>query len=361
MIATRTWFVVAGVVGAGILVYLLQPILAPFLIGAGLAYLGDPIADRLEERGLTRTWAVVVVFIVLSLMLALLLLLLIPMIFRQLDYLQSQLPNIGAWVHQTALPWIQAKVGFEPDQVRMEKIRQTVVDNLPQTSDVATAVIKKVTTSSLAFVGFLANLVLIPVVAFFLLRDWDVLMSKIRALLPRKQELTVVHLAKECDEVLGAFVRGQLTVMVALGVFYSLGLWMMGLKLAFLIGMLAGLASIVPYLGFFVGIVAALIAAWFQFGDFLHLGIAVGIFLAGQALEGMLLTPLLVGDKIGLHPVAVIFAIMAGGQLFGFVGILLALPVAAVIMVIIRHMHDLYMGSEWYNEGEADAEPEPEP
>lgn len=205
------------------------------------------------------------------------------------------------------------------------------------------------TASGLALMAWLANMVLIPVVGFYLLRDWDRMMAKLRGLLPRQREPQVMGLAGECHEVLGAFVRGQLMVMLALGVIYSAGLMLVGLELGLLIGMLAGLAAIVPYMGFVIGIGAALVAGLFQFAGDLYpmLGI-VAVFMVGQALEGMVLTPLLVGDRIGLHPVAVIFAILAGGELFGFTGVLLALPVAAVIMVLLRHVHDLYKESEMY-------------
>lgn len=194
-------------------------------------------------------------------------------------------------------------------------------------------------------------MVLIPVVTFYLLRDWDILMAKIRRLLPRKREALTIQLLGECHEVLGAFMRGQLLVMLALGIVYAVGLMSIGLELGLLIGLLAGLASLVPYLGFVVGISAALVAGLFQFGVEWYplLGIVV-VFSIGQMLEGMLLTPLLVGDRIGLHPVAVIFAILAGGQLFGFTGVLLALPVAAVIMVLLRHVHELYKESDMYGQ-----------
>ena len=219
-----------------------------------------------------------------------------------------------------------------------------------QTTDIVGVVLSQATASSLALIGWLANLVLIPVVSFYLLRDWDVMMGKIRSLLPRDREERVVALAGECHEVLGAFVRGQLLVMVALGVIYAAGLMIVGLELGLLIGLIAGLAAIVPYMGFVIGIGAALIAGLFQFGGDLYpmVGI-VAVFMVGQALEGMVLTPLLVGDRIGLHPVAVIFAILAGGELFGFTGVLLALPVAAVIMVLVRHVHDLYKDSGIYS------------
>jgi predicted PurR-regulated permease PerM len=150
--------------------------------------------------------------------------------------------------------------------------------------------------------------------------------------------------------VLGAFLRGQFIVMLSLGAIYAVGLWFVGLDLALLIGLLAGLASIVPYLGTIVGIGAAAIAALFQFGDVWYLVAVAAVFGVGQLLEGMVLTPLLVGDRIGMHPVAVIFAVLAGGQLFGFVGVLLGLPVAAVVMVLLRHVHDLYKESRLYGD-----------
>ncbi len=170
-------------------------------------------------------------------------------------------------------------------------------------------------------------------------------------LLPRRIAVDVSGLAREIDEVLGAFLRGQFMVMLALGVIYAIGLWLVGLQAAFLIGMLAGLLSIVPYLGSFVGLAVAIGVALFQFGDWPHALLVLLVFAVGQSLEGMVLTPKLVGDRIGLHPVAVIFAVLAGGQLFGFLGILLALPVAAALNVVARHAHEIYQHSALYRDG----------
>ena len=203
----------------------------------------------------------------------------------------------------------------------------------------------------MALMGFAANLFLVPVVAFYLLRDWDKMMANLGMLLPRNVEPVAVTLLKECDEVLGAFFKGQLMVMVALGVVYSLGLGLIGLQFAILIGMLAGLASIIPYMGFALGFAAALIVALFQFDGLSGMAMVVAVFVFGQAMEGWVLTPMLVGDKIGLHPVAVIFALMAGGQLFGFIGLLIALPMAAIIMVLLRHLHRNYKASDLYSAG----------
>jgi predicted PurR-regulated permease PerM len=348
---SQRWLVLAGVVLAGWLIYLLAPVLTPFLVGALLAYLGDPLVDRLEMLRLPRAAAVTVVFALLLLVLVGLVLLLLPMVGDQLRWLQTNLPQMFTWAQETALPWIERRAGVElTELLALDQIGATLAANWERTGDVATRVLQRISSSGLALFGWLANAALIPVVTFYLLRDWDALVARVRDLLPRRSEPTVAALTRDCDEVLGAFLRGQFLVMVSLGVIYAIGLWLIGLNLALLIGLLAGLFSIVPYLGTIIGIAVAAITALFQFGDVWHLvGVAV-VFGVGQMLEGMVLTPLLVGDRIGMHPVAVIFAVLAGGQLFGFVGVLLGLPAAAVAMVLLRHAHDVYKDSTLYSD-----------
>ena len=187
-----------------------------------------------------------------------------------------------------------------------------------------------------------------PVVSFYLLRDWDVLVTRLHDLLPRRIEPQVVRLASEMDSVLAEFVRGQLLLMLVQSVYFSIGLALVGLNLALLIGLVAGVFSFVPYLGLIIGLGSALIAAAIQFQEWLPIVLVLGVFGIGQVLESVVLQPLLVGDRIGMHPVAVIFAVMAGGQLFGFVGVLLALPIAAVITVLLRHIRDFYKNSDMY-------------
>ncbi|WP_437882971.1 AI-2E family transporter [Pseudomonas sp. LRF_L74] len=350
MTDSRRWMWLAGIVLCGWLLYLLTPILSPFLVAMLLAYLGDPLVDRLERLKLSRTWGVVVVFTLFSLLLLILLLVLIPMLGRQLVRLYEVAPQMLDWLQHQALPWVQAKFGLADGFWRFDKIKAALSQHIGQTTDIVSVVLAQVTVSSLAVLGWLANLALIPVVSFYLLRDWDVMVGKLRDLLPRSGESVVVRLVRECHEVLGAFIRGQLLVMLALATIYSSGLMIVGLELGLLIGLLAGLASIVPYMGFVIGFGAAVVAALFQYGGielYPLLGV-VAVFTVGQLLEGMVLTPLLVGDRIGLHPVAVIFAILAGGQLFGFTGVLLALPVAAIVMVLLRHVHDVYKQSDIY-------------
>ncbi|MCQ4271447.1 AI-2E family transporter [Pseudomonas kuykendallii] len=358
MTPSNRWLWLIGLLLAGWLIYLLTPILSPFLIGVLLAYLGDPLVDRLERWKLSRTLAVVAVFALFSLILLAALLIVLPMLGKQLMHLYQLAPRALDWLQVSALPWLQAKLGLAEEFWRFDRIKAVFSEHLGQTTDIVGIVLASATTSSLALLAWLGNLLLIPVVSFYLLRDWDLMVARLRVLLPRRNEETTVQLVGECHEVLGAFLRGQMLVMLALGVIYAAGLMIIGLDLGLLIGLLAGLASIVPYMGFVVGFGAAVIAALFQYGGDLYplIGVAA-VFTVGQLLEGMLLTPLLVGDRIGLHPVAVIFAILAGGQLFGFTGVLLALPVAAVVMVLLRHVHVLYKLSDLYREPSNSHEP----
>jgi predicted PurR-regulated permease PerM len=339
--------------GSGWLVYLLAPVLTPFLAGALIAYLGSPLVDWLQRRGLSRTGAVVLVFSLLTLAMLVLVLFLAPLLAKQVEAaLVVQLPRALEWLQGTALPYLGGLAGLQTETLfDIEQLKATLSAHWREAGGVAARVLESVTRSGLALFGWLANLVLIPVVAFYLLRDWHVLVARIDQMLPRDPAPVIRRLARESDTVLGAFMRGQLLVMLALGLFYTLGLWLVGLELALLIGMLAGLVSFVPYLGFTVGVLAALLAGWFQFQEFMPLLWVVLVFGLGQLLESLWLTPRLVGGSIGLHPVAVIFAIMAGGQLFGFVGVLLALPVASVAMVLLRYAHRQYLDSELYEGG----------
>lgn len=349
MSESQKWFVLAGLTFSGILIYLLAPVLTPFLVAAVLAYIGDPLVDRLEARKLSRTLAVTLVFIILSLVALVLLLILVPMVERQFVLLGSKLPLYLDTLQQKVFPALTTYLGVDSATFDLATVKNLVREQWSGTVKGAFAMLSR---SGMTLLAWGANLMLIPVVTFYLLRDWDILVERVHELVPRRFEVVVAQLARASDEVLGAFFRGQLLVMLALGTIYSVGLSLVGLELALLIGVLAGLVSFVPYLGFIVGIAAAGVAALLQFQELLPLLYVVAVFMVGQALEGMLLTPLLVGEKIGLHPVAVIFAVLAGGQLFGFVGILLALPVAAVVMVLLRYTHERYVGSTLYGSRE---------
>jgi predicted PurR-regulated permease PerM len=352
----RSWLILALLSGTGFLFYLLAPVLTPFLLAALLAYIGDPLVDRLEARKLSRTLAVSVVFFILSLLALVMLFILVPLVEKQVSVFISRLPAYIDWLQVTAMPWLQARFGLEevPD---IGELKQALQAHWQQAGGLAVNLLASISRSGAALLALLANIVLVPLVTFYMLRDWDVMVARVRDLLPRSIEPLVVKLATESDDVLGAFMRGQLLVMLSLGVIYSVGLLLMGLDYALLIGIIAGLVSFVPYLGVIIGVLLAVAAGLFQFQDIFALWPLIVVFGVGQLLESFVLTPLLVGDKIGLHPVAVIFAIAAFGQLFGFFGILLALPVAAVIVVLIRHVHDHYRNSDLYganNSSESD-------
>lgn len=299
---------------------------------------------------MSRTLAVSVVFLALSLFAVLLLLIILPLIEKQIVVLAEKLPLYVDRAQNYLLPLLKEQFGLDIGTIDFNTLKQSLSDYWKTAGGIAANVLGSISRSGLVLAGWIANFVLMLVVTFYLLRDWDLLIAKIHALIPRKNEQTIVVIAKESDEVLGAFFRGQMLVMLVLSAVYTLGLMFVGLDTALLIGGLSGIVSFVPYLGFIIGIVVASVAALMQFQEITPLFYVAIVFLTGQMLEGMLLTPLLVGDKIGLHPVAVIFAVLAGGQLFGFVGILLALPIAAVIAVVLRHIHERYTESELYAE-----------
>jgi len=345
---SQKWLILASIVGLIWFIRALGPVLTPFVVSAVLAYLGDPLVDRLE-KWMSRTPAVLVVFSSMIMSIILVVLLVVPLLEKQISYLISHLPVYADWLSNSAWPWLQQRFGLQGVDLGADQLIALLREHWQEAGGVAAAVLGNLTQSGMVFLGFIGLLFLIPVITFYLLRDWDNLMANIRNLLPRYAEPGISKLAGESNEMLGAFFRGQILVMLALGIIYAIGLALIGLKLAFLIGLVAGLLSIVPYLGFAVGLIAALIAAVVQFHDVLHVVLVLLVFGVGQMLEGMVLTPWLVGDRIGLHPVVVIFAVLAGGQLMGFVGMLIALPVAAVLNVLLRHANELYRGSQLFD------------
>lgn len=345
---TQKWQLLALSVVIGALLYLLAPVLTPFAIAALFAYLCDPLVDRLEARRFSRGLSVALVFLLFILLWILALLILVPMLEKQVAKLLEQFPKWVAYLQDAILPRIEAYTGASLERLDPSSLVGMFREHWQQAGGFAQSVLGGLSKSGMALLAWVANLVLLPVLIFYLLRDWDLLVERIRELLPRAIEPTVSRLAAQADGVLGAFLRGQLSVMLALGTIYSIGLMMVGIDLGLLIGMVAGLISFIPYLGAIVGVGAGVVAALVQYGDLWHVLLVLAVFGVGQSVESFLLTPWLVGDKIGMHPVAVIFAIMAGGQLFGFTGVLLALPVAAVVMVVLRYMHERYTASDLY-------------
>lgn len=350
------WWLISGIIVFLILLYYLSPMLTPFLIASLLAYLGNPLVNRMVTYKIPRPWAVTIVFIILFGIILLLLILLIPLLEHQIINFIDKVPDILNWIQNTVIPMLTRMTGLH-ESLNAESLKNLLMKNWQQAGDIAGTVLSTLTYSGFSIFGFAINLVLIPVVTFYLLRDWDGVIEGIHKLIPRNIEPTISQLASSCNEVIGAFFRGQLMVMLVLGIYYSLALEIMGLQLALLIGFIIGLVSVVPYLGFMIGIFVAGITAFVQYQDWLHLVYIAIIFSVGSVLESYILAPKLVGDRIGLHPVAVIFAVLAGGELFGFVGVLLALPVAAVIMVFIRYTRTRYLASELYEAHNIELEP----
>ena len=345
--STRWFWLTIALISAALL-YLLAPILLPFVAGALLAYLGDPLVDRLESWKISRTLSVVVVFFVVFLVLLPIFFFLIPLVESQIKLLIAKMPGYIDWLMVNLEPILQETFGINIPALEIEQLKSSFKDQFSNAGGFFKGLLRTVTHSGFVVAGWAANLFLIPVISFYLLRDWDRLVEYIHDLLPRDVEPTITQLAKESDEVLGAFLRGQMLVMLALGTIYAIGLKMVGLEFSLLIGMLAGILSFIPYMGLVVGIIVAGIAVMLQTQDPTNLLWVGLVFVFAQMIEGTILTPLLVGDRIGLHPVAVIFSVLAGGQLFGFFGILLALPVFAVIAVVMRHLHKTYKGSHIY-------------
>ncbi|MFA5081850.1 MAG: AI-2E family transporter [Hydrogenophilaceae bacterium] len=318
------------------LLYLLSPMLTPFLIATALAYLFDPLVSRLERHRIGRTWGALLALLSLLLAVMLLLLILTPLFQSQARMLMAQIPRLIEWGQVGLLPWLQGHFGIDlmGDQAEIMAWLKAHVGELTR----LTAYLPAVGNQGLALLGWLANLLLIPVVTFYLLRDWDRLLVGATRLVPSAIRAKVTEIAREIDVVLSEFARGQVAVIVLMAMFYSLALWFAGLDYALAVGMTAGILVFVPYLGVVVGVLLGTLAGLVQFGELTALIPVWLVFGIGQLLEGMLLTPWLVGDRVGLHPVAVIFALMAFGQLFGFFGILLAIPASAALLVAFRHL-----------------------
>ena len=336
----------------GFLFYLLRPILTPFLCGAFLAYLGDPLADKLAKLNFSRNGAVITVFVSFTILMLVVVLFLIPTINSQISNLMLKMPEYLEWIKSHTGDTLLRFIGIENGELNSEKIQAILKNNLGDSSKIASFFVGSIQGSFNILFTLTLYIFLIPVVTFYLLRDWDILIAKINSLIPKKHLATVRTLAIQSDTVLAGFMRGQFSVMMALGIIYSVGLSIIGLDMAIAIGMFAGMVSFVPYLGLIIGICLAGIMALLQFQDWLHLLEVVVVFGIAQIMETVILTPKFIGDKTGLHPVAVLFAVMAGGQLFGFTGILIGLPAAAVINVFLLYFKDKYLASDIYNQQE---------
>lgn len=341
------WLLLLCVTGG--LIYLLSPILTPFLFAAVIAYICNPIVTYLADKKFPRTLGTVLVLIVLTGLLAALVFIMIPLIQKETSHFFNKVPIYLDLIKTSVIPLIEAKLDVNL-QLDMIALKQAFTEHWKSAGSFAAKILPSLTIGGMAIVEFLVNLLLVPVVLFYMLRDWDQLIKLIDEMIPRYWHKKISVLAFETDAILAEFLRGQLAVIVLMSFFYITGLWLVGLEFALPIGLVAGILVFVPYLGMIVGLTLATLAALMQFQDWTGLIYVGSVFAIGQLLEGMLITPWLVGDRIGLHPVMVIFALLAFGQLFGFLGILLALPVSAVLLVWLRHLHQHYLGSNLYTD-----------
>lgn len=355
MTVALRWQLLALVLLVGVLLWLLAPVLTPFAIGAMFAYLFDPLVARLQRLRLGRGNATAIVFLALTLLLILVLLWLIPYLQHQVATLIRRLPDWIAWLQTEAVPWLNTRFDIALEPPDAQQLSTVLQQHWKEAGGLVAMILAGVSKSGLALVTWSVHVLVVPVAFFYLLRDWRGMIARIHDLLPRSIEPVAVRLARESDATLGGFLRGQLSVMIVLGVMYAVGLFAIGLDVGPLIGIVAGLISFVPYLGAITGVLLGAIAAFAQYHDAMRVVGVLIVFGVGHVIEGYVLVPRLVGKKIGLHPLAVIFAILAGGKLFGFLGVLLALPIASVSMVVLRYLHERYRASELYGSGRVPA------
>ncbi len=334
----------------GVLLYLLGPILVPFALAAVLAYMLEPGVEWLVRHRVPRAAAVFLMILLLGLLVTLLLLILVPVLHKEALALQQKFPAIVDRLNTNVAPWLASKFDLHV-RFDAESIRNLLTDQLSGNgSGAAASLWSSIRVGTSAVIGVIALFVLVPMVLFYLLLDWPHLLERVRSLLPRRWEAKVVGMIEEIDTVLAQFLRGQIAVMLALAVYYSVSLAIAGFDVALPVGILTGLLVFIPYVGYGLGLLLAVLSALLQFGNWYGLIAVAVIYGLGQVLEGFFLTPRLVGERIGLHPLAVIFALMAFGQLFGFVGVLIALPASAAMLVGLKHLRDRYIASSFYRE-----------
>lgn len=327
-----------------------MPIIIPFLAAFILAYLLNPVVTQLSKH-MSRFTATLLVYLMIIATVVLLIRWAVPMLWAQLKVMWSYMPVVVEWYNETGRIWIGERTNSDLIPLDQNVVREHTIAYLQtnyQVSDVQSILLRLV-SSGLSVLNTAGLFVLIPILTFYFLMNWYGRLKLWELAIPPAYRPKTIEIAKDCDIALMSFVKGQMLVMVLLGVIYAVQLHFLGLELGLTIGMMAGIASFVPYLGFGIGIIAAIIAGLLQFGvDWIKLGMIFGAFMVGQMMEGYVLQPLLLGDKIGLSPLWVIFSVLAGAALFGFVGMLVALPVSAVINVLFHHAYAAYLNSEWY-------------
>lgn len=329
------------------MLYALRSVLMPFVAGILLAYLLDPMVDKLQKFKISRTWATLIICFLTVLVVMPLISLLIGMIESQVSLLLQATPKYLAFVMDKIRPTIERLNEKFPD-LKGANLEELVKGNVGNWVKVIGKVLKGLLSNGFALINLISLLLIMPVVTFYMLRDWDEFVKKFEDLLPKKSKKGILESFKEIDKIIAGFIRGQLSVCVILGLYYSIGLKLVGLELGLLVGFIAGIISFIPYVGSITGFVIGCVLAFAQYGDVSHVLYVVAVFMTGQFIEGNFLTPKLVGESVGLHPVWVMFALLAGGVLLGFLGLMLAVPVAAIIGVLVRNGIRRYKASSLY-------------
>lgn len=330
-----------------ILVYLLRTVLLPFVAGMGVAYFLDPVCDKLEKWGCSRILATALVTIAFALLIILAFLIIVPVLIEQLSLFIRDLPGLVERAHQRLLP-LYAQFQLRFDLPALDDLGTLLRNRLGGVLGFFGEALQGVVSGGAAIANLLSLLFITPVVTFYILRDWDLLVARVDTLLPRDHAETIREQMRAIDTTMAGFIRGQASVCLVLGAYYAGGLMLVGLPFGLVIGMVAGLLTFIPYVGSLTGFIISMAVALASFDTWHGTAIVAAIFVSGQVMEGNFLTPKLVGDRVGLHPVWIIFALLAGGALFGFVGLLLAVPVAAAIGVLVRFGIGRYLASPLY-------------
>lgn len=345
-ISLSVWPWIIAAVLVGLAIYSISGILLPFITGTFVAYAMHPAVTKMQEWKINRGLATLILIVGFFLILAGLLFFLIPFIKDELTKLAISLPNYGQRLMDTFLPYLDILNEYFGEDIG--DLRSKATGYLGNMLSWGLRLLAGLLTNTLALANLISLIIITPIVAFYLLRDWPIILESVARLLPRQQAPIIDDLARKINATLGGYVRGQALVCLIQVFTYSFGLWLVGLDYAFTIGTVTGLLSFIPFVGMLIGVIAGLGVAFAQFDSWIHIGLVGLVFAAGNFFEGHVLAPNLVGGRIGLHPVWVIFALLAGGSLFGFIGMLLALPVAAALGVLVRFFASLYMESPLY-------------
>lgn len=347
-LAPRHYLWIGGAVAvAAAALHWLGAILTPFVVGIILAYLGTPVVNRCARLGIPRALGTLLaVALIMALVLGLVLVI-FPLVQAEITLLIARLPALAEFYAANVAPWLQQALG-RTIALDVATLRELVSQNSHQAGEVGLRVLAGVRTGGMVVAGLVINLALIPVVMFYLLRDGRGIVARLDELVPRRWEPSWRGMAKEIDHVLGDFLHGQMLVMLALASYYVVALWLAGLKFAVPVGIVTGLLVFIPYVGFGIGLLLGTLAALLQWSGWPDFLLIMSVYGAGQLLENYVLLPGLVGHRIGLHPLGVIFALLAFGQLFGFVGVLVALPMSAVLLVVLRRLRTAYFASSIY-------------